>query len=151
MEFSNTRFGPGHAAGRNRRRALPAIRNANAKEKDAMKIMDYRDAPARELTAAAMHGVTGRVVLGKADGADHFCMRVIEVAPGGVIPPHRHPWEHEQFVHAGRGRILRDGQWTPFGPGTVLFIPSDVEHTIENIGDDPLVIICLVPNFAPEL
>ncbi len=116
-----------------------------------MKIIDYRDVAPRELTSATMRGVTGRVVLGKADGADNFCMRVIEVAPGGVIPPHKHPWEHEQFVHAGRGRILRDGAWTDIGPGNVLFIPADVEHHIENTGGEPLVIVCLVPNFAPEL
>uniref|UniRef100_I2Q0R4 Cupin domain-containing protein n=1 Tax=Desulfovibrio sp. U5L TaxID=596152 RepID=I2Q0R4_9BACT len=116
-----------------------------------MKILDYRDAPARELTSATMRGVTGRVVVGKADGADNFCMRVIEVAPGGVIPPHRHPWEHEQFVHAGQGRMRHDGQWTDIGPGTVLFVPGDAEHHIENTGDTPLVIVCLVPAGPPEL
>ncbi len=116
-----------------------------------MKIIEYREAPARELTSATMHGVTGRVVVGKADGADNFCMRIIEVAPGGVIPPHRHPWEHEQFVHAGRGRVRHGEQWTGIGPGSVLFVPADAEHHIENIGDEPLVIVCLVPNFAPEL
>jgi quercetin dioxygenase-like cupin family protein len=116
-----------------------------------MKIVNYMDVPTRELTSATMHGVTGRVVLGKADGADNFCMRVITVAPGGVIPAHSHPWEHEQFVHAGRGKILNDGQWVAIGPGSVLFIPSNVEHHIQNDGDEPLVIICLVPNFAPEL
>lgn len=116
-----------------------------------MKIIDYRDVPAQELTSATMRGVTGRMVLGKADGATNFCMRVIEVAPGGVIPPHKHPWEHEQFVHAGRGRIRNGETWTDMGPGSVLFIPANVEHHIENTGDTPLVFICLVPNFAPEL
>jgi len=116
-----------------------------------MKIIDYRDVPARDLTAATMHGVTGRVVIGKADGAVNFCMRVIEVAPGGVIPPHHHPWEHEQFVCAGRGKVRQGDQWTEIGPGNVLFIPSDEEHHIENNGNEPLVIVCLVPNFAPEL
>ncbi len=116
-----------------------------------MKIIDYRDAPARELTSATMRGVTGRVVAGKADGADNFCMRVIELAPGGVVPEHSHPWEHEQFVHAGRGRLGQDGQWTDIGPGTVAFVPADAVHSIENTGDEPLVIVCLVPNFAPEL
>ena len=116
-----------------------------------MKIIDYHEVAPRELTAATMHGVTGRVVLGKADGADNYCMRIIEVAPGGVIPPHHHPWEHEQFVHAGTGRILRDGTWVEIGPGAVLLIPADVEHTIENTGSVPLVIVCLVPPTAPEL
>jgi quercetin dioxygenase-like cupin family protein len=116
-----------------------------------MKIINYTDVPAQALTSATMRGVTGRVVLGKADGADNFCMRVVEVAPGGVIPAHSHPWEHEQFVHAGHGKIENDGQWVAIGPGSVLFIPANVEHHIQNTGDEPLVIICLVPQFAPEL
>lgn len=116
-----------------------------------MKIGDYRDAHERELTSATMHGVTGRVVIGKADGAENFCMRIIEVASGGVIPPHSHPWEHEQFVHSGRGKVRQGERWTEIGPGSVIFVPADAEHHIENIGDNPLVIVCLVPKFAPEL
>lgn len=116
-----------------------------------MKIIDYRDVTPQPLTAATMRGVTGRVVLGQADGADNYCMRIIEVAPGGAIPPHKHPWEHEQFVHAGTGRILRDGHWVDIKAGSVLLIPSNVEHQIENTGAEPLVIVCLVPPSAPEL
>lgn len=116
-----------------------------------MKIIDYKDVLPRELTAATMHGVTGRVLIGKADGADHFCMRMIEVAPGGVIPRHKHPWEHQQFFHSGHGRLLRDGDWVDVGPGSVAYIPPDAEHSIENTGGEPLLLICLVPDFAPEL
>ena len=116
-----------------------------------MKIIDYKDVAPRELTAATMRGVTGRVLIGKADGADHFCMRMIEVAPGGVIPRHKHPWEHQQFFHSGQGRLLRDGDWVEVGPGSVAYIPPDAEHSIENTGGEPLLLICLVPDFAPEL
>ncbi|WP_428559371.1 MAG: cupin domain-containing protein [Solidesulfovibrio sp. DCME] len=116
-----------------------------------MKNIDYRDAPARELTSATMRGVTGRVVIGKADGADNFCMRVIEVAPGGVIPLHQHPWEHEQFIHAGTGRIRIGEDWSALEPGRVVYVPADAPHGMENTGDEPLVFLCLVPGFAPEL
>lgn len=116
-----------------------------------MKCIDYHDAPAKELTSATMRGVSGRVVCGKADGADNFCMRVIEVAPGGIVPPHSHPWEHEQFVHAGKGRLACDGTSADIGPGTVAFVPAGATHQIENTGDETLVIVCLVPNFAPEI
>ena len=33
-------------------------------------------------------GVSGRVAIGKADGADHFCMRVFELAKSGYSPRH---------------------------------------------------------------
>ena len=91
------------------------------------------------------------MLLGKADGADNFCMRMIEVAPGGHIHRHKHPWEHEQFVHAGKGRIRKGDGWVEFGAGDALFIPGNLEHEIENIGPGTLAIICLVPPSAPEI
>lgn len=116
-----------------------------------MKVLQsFSEVPPRVLPVAGA-GVTGRVLIGKADGAVNFCMRMIEVAPGAVIPAHHHPWEHEQFVFSGTGRILKDGQPVDFGPGAVLYIAPDEEHRIENTGSEPLRIVCLVPPFAPEL
>ncbi len=48
--------------------------------------------------------VAGRVVIGRADGAPHFAMRVFEIGEGGHTPKHSHPWEHEMFYHSGRAR-----------------------------------------------
>ncbi len=115
-----------------------------------MKRIQYDDVAPQTLKVAGP-GVTGRVVIGKADGADNFCMRVIEVAPGCAIPNHSHPWEHEQFVHAGQGFIRMQGGDLPLCPGTVVFAPANVEHHVVNTGNQPLLIVCLVPSFAPEL
>ncbi|MEF3697117.1 cupin domain-containing protein [Desulfolutivibrio sp.] len=115
-----------------------------------MKVINYCDVAPTVFPAPA-RGTTGRVVLGKADGATNFCMRVIEFAPGGETSRHSHPWEHEQFVHEGTGQVLIEDRWFDVGPGSVLFIPSGVTHQIKNSGAVPLVIVCLVPPFAPEL
>jgi quercetin dioxygenase-like cupin family protein len=115
-----------------------------------MKIIHYSK-PSAKIFPAPHVGVTGRVLIGKADGANNFCMRMIEVAPGGRIAAHKHAWEHEQFVHAGKGRIRKGDGWAEFGPGDALFIPGNMEHEIENIGKDILAIICLVPPSAPEI
>ena len=115
-----------------------------------MKIMHYTEAEGRAYGSPAKD-VTGRVVIGKADGADNFCMRVFELAPGGYTPRHTHAWEHEQFVHAGRGSVLMNDKWFDFGPGIVVFVPANVEHQLKNTGEEPLVIVCLVPPSAPEL
>lgn len=116
-----------------------------------MKILkSYAEVEPRVLPVAGA-GVTGRVLLGKADGAVNFCMRLIEVAPGASIPAHSHPWEHEQFVVSGTGSILKDGAPVDFGPGSVLFIAPGEEHHIRNTGSEPLRIVCLVPPFASEL
>lgn len=115
-----------------------------------MKIMHYTEAEARAYGSPAKD-VTGRVVIGKADGADNFCMRVFELAPGGYTPRHTHAWEHEQFVHAGSGSVLVNDKWFDLGPGGVVFVPANVEHQLKNTGEEPLVIVCLIPPFAPEL
>ncbi|MDD4241122.1 MAG: cupin domain-containing protein [Smithellaceae bacterium] len=116
-----------------------------------MKIVSYPTLAPTRFDIGPARGVAGRVVIGKDDGAEHFCMRVFELAPEGHTPAHAHAWEHEIFVHAGAGEAFTDGQWHPLGPGTVLFIPAGKEHQIRNIGKEMLVFVCLIPAGAPEL
>ena len=115
-----------------------------------MKHIFQADAPSKEFKAPAK-GVSGRVLLGKADGAVNYCMRMIEIAPGGQVPLHSHPWEHEQFVHQGRGNLLCAGESVDFGPGDAIFVPGGAEHQIINLGQEPLLLVCLVPPSAPEI
>jgi quercetin dioxygenase-like cupin family protein len=96
-------------------------------------------------------GVAGRVVIGKNDGADNFCMRVFEIASGGNTPKHAHDWEHEMFIHSGEGEIFGNGRWNKVKKGDVVFIPDNEEHQIKNSGKELLTVVCLVPSKAPEL
>ena len=45
-----------------------------------MKIIHYSDAEPKHFDTNDAKGVTGRVVIGKADGADNFCMRFFELS-----------------------------------------------------------------------
>jgi len=116
-----------------------------------MKIIHYTEASATEFDSGEMKGTIGRVVIGKADGADNFCMRVFELAKGTVSHRHEHEWEHEVFVHSGHGEILCSGQWKPVKSGSVIFIPPDEDHQLRNLHDEPFVFVCLVPKGAPEM
>jgi quercetin dioxygenase-like cupin family protein len=116
-----------------------------------MKIIDYREAEAHVVESGEMKGVIGRVVIGKSDGAGNFCMRVFELPKGAVSHHHTHAWEHEVFVYAGRGEVLREGEWVPVQPGAVVFIPGNEEHQLRNVEDEPFVFVCLVPSSAPEM
>lgn len=116
-----------------------------------MKIVAYPDIEARRFESGPAKGVRGRVLIGRADGAKNFCMRLFELETNGHTPCHRHDWEHEIFVHAGQGELWHEGQTTPVGPGYAVFIPGGTEHQIRNIGQEPLVFVCLVPPQAPEL
>jgi quercetin dioxygenase-like cupin family protein len=116
-----------------------------------MKIIPYQDVNTVSFDSDVVKGVQGRVVIGKEDGANNFCMRVFEVEAKGFTPRHRHAWEHEIFFHAGKGEVLKDGEWHPVEPGHIVFIPGDEEHQIRNTAKSTLVFACLIPAGAPEL
>src|SRR5512139_2720224 len=116
-----------------------------------MQKKQYHEVSSVEIYNEVAKGITGRVVIGKADGADNFCMRVFEIAPGGHTPKHAHAWEHEMFVHAGSGEVYGNGRWQPLAAGNVLFSPGHEEHQMRNTGQTPLIVVCLVPPSAPEL
>jgi quercetin dioxygenase-like cupin family protein len=96
-------------------------------------------------------GVAARVLIGKADGADNFCMRVFELSEDGHTPKHSHNWEHEIFVYSGKGAVFSNDDLTPVEPGCSVFIPGNEEHQIKNTGNEPFVFVCIVPSIAPEL
>lgn len=116
-----------------------------------MKIVPYSDISATQVENEKVKGVSARVVIGKQDGAENFCMRVFEIAPGGNTPKHAHDWEHEMFIHAGEGEVFGKGQWNKVKAGSVVFVPSNAEHQIKSTGKGPLVVVCLVPSKAPEM
>ena len=89
-------------------------------------------------------GVSMQWLISDKQGAEHFYMRYVTVAPGGVIPLHSHNWVHEIFVVKGQGKG-RGGQ-TPvvLKPGTFIFVPSNEEHTFHNTGNTTLEMICCI-------
>jgi quercetin dioxygenase-like cupin family protein len=116
-----------------------------------MKIIYYSETEAKKYPSEQAKGATGRVVIGQADGARKFCMRVFEIAKGGITGKHAHEWEHEVFVHSGKGAILREGEWIPLSTGSVIFIPGSEEHQLRNSGEEPFVFVCVIPSGFPEL
>lgn len=116
-----------------------------------MKVIHYTQEKETRIDNDVAKGVTGRVVIGNADGAPNFCMRVFELDPGGCSPKHVHEWEHEIFFHAGQGEVWQDAGWTPVQAGSVAYIPGNEEHQIRNMGEGRLTFVCLVPAGAPEM
>jgi quercetin dioxygenase-like cupin family protein len=70
---------------------------------------------------------------------------MIEVQPGGHTPRHSHPFEHENFVVEGEGRVWINGEWRTLTVGDVVFVPGNMEHTYENTGDVTLKFLCGIP------
>ena len=109
------------------------------------KVVHYMDVPA-EIYGDEAPGVTIRYLIEEErDGAPFYSMRMIEVAPGGHTPRHIHPFEHENFIVEGKGRLLIGDEWHEVRPGDVAFVPGDIEHTYENAGERPFKFICSIP------
>ena len=116
-----------------------------------MKIIHFSDAEAKVFTGDQVKGAAGRVLIGRADGATNFCMRIFELSAGGHTPRHTHEWEHEIFIHHGEGAVFKGGQWVPVSTGTAVFIPAREEHQIENTGQEVLAFVCVIPSGYPEI
>ncbi len=87
-----------------------------------------------------------KAVLISAEEAPNFAMRRFTIETGGGMPLHTNLVEHEQYVLRGRARVRIAGEIFEVSAGDVLFIPADVPHDYTNIGNEPFVFLCLVPN-----
>lgn len=109
------------------------------------KICHYTDVPAMVFGDEAP-GVTIRWLIDEEnDGAPHYALRLIEVAPGGHTPFHAHPFEHENFVLSGTGRLRIEEKRHDVGPGSFMFVPADARHNFENTGQDTFRFLCGIP------
>lgn len=88
-----------------------------------------------------------RLLVGRADGAPNFAMRLFEVQPGGHTPLHQHPYEHEILVLQGQGQAVSGDGVTirPVAGGDVVLVPPHEKHQFRNAGQSVLKFICLVP------
>jgi quercetin dioxygenase-like cupin family protein len=90
-------------------------------------------------------GVTKRVVVGPAEEAPHFHMRVFDVRAGGETPLHSHEGEHEVYVLAGRGTVMDGDVPRELVPGTVVWVPEGDVHQFRADRGEPLRFICVIP------
>ena len=109
------------------------------------KVIHFSDVPDKVFGDEAP-GVTIRWLIDEAnDGAPYYAMRMITVAPGGNTPRHTHPYEHENFMVSGKGRLFIEGQWHDLEAGYVALVPPDVEHQYVNAEDEPFQFLCSIP------
>lgn len=94
--------------------------------------------------------VTKQLLIGPADGAPTFAVRLFTLAPGGHTPKHSHPFEHGVLVLEGEGSLWTASGDHPLSPGTVAFVAPDEAHQFRNTGSNPFKFICIVPKHVEE-
>lgn len=100
---------------------------------------------AAPVTMPGAANVRMQMLLGPAENCPNFAMRKFTVAPGGHTPHHKHNYEHEVLVLAGRGVAIGPTGETPLQPGDVVYVPADEMHQFQNRSDTEFKFICLVP------
>jgi len=101
--------------------------------------------PVEEVVMDGVEKTTIQWIYNEQDGAPNFAMRRFVMAPGGKIPLHDHPWEHEIFILSGRADVFTPDERREVAPGDALYLPADEPHGYENKGDEDLVFLCMVP------
>jgi quercetin dioxygenase-like cupin family protein len=89
---------------------------------------------------------TYRQVLIGPQEAPNFAMRRFIIEPGGSMPEHTNTVEHEQYVLNGRAKIGIGDKVFEVQKNDVVYIPADVPHWYETIGNEPFEFLCMVPN-----
>lgn len=116
-----------------------------------MKLLHYTDETPKRIDNDVAQGVSARLLIGKKDGAENFCMRIFQLDPGGHTPRHNHEWEHEIFFHQGQGEIFLGDGWKAVTEGCAAFVDGNLDHQIRNTGEGVLSFVCLIPAGYPEL
>jgi quercetin dioxygenase-like cupin family protein len=113
------------------------------KQEKHMSVKNSKNIPSTPVSIG--EGATKTVLISDKEGPN-FAMRKFTVQPGGSMPMHINLVEHEQYVLNGRARLVIDKEVHEVNSGDVVFIPAEVPHSYENIGDVPFEFLCVVPN-----
>lgn len=75
-------------------------------------------------------------------GTERTAVQAFVFAPGRGFAPHAHAHsEQVLYVVEGEAKVRLGDEERRIGPGAVVVVPKDVVHSIENSGDDQLVVM----------
>ncbi len=112
-----------------------------------MKITNLNRIDKAKMTMEGAKDTYKQVPISRDDGAPLFSFRVFTIEPGGHTPFHAHPFEHVNYIIAGRGMMVsEDGKESPVSKSDFALVLPNEPHQFKNIDHDrPLVFICAVP------
>lgn len=107
------------------------------------------DVPAEEIKKEGVSGLHARFLLTADDGCPRYAIRLMEFAPGGHSPWHRHKEEHEVYILEGEGVLVGDDkEQIPVRAGDAIYVLPCENHMFMNTGEGMMKMICTVPIFS---
>lgn len=84
----------------------------------------------------AYSGISVKMLVDRAFGADHVTMFTVDYETGGAAQAHDHPFEEAYVFLAGEVEGELDGQTYTFQPGDIAFAPVGSVHGFYNTGTE---------------
>jgi mannose-6-phosphate isomerase-like protein (cupin superfamily) len=104
---------------------------ANEKAPMPSKTFRFADLPVRESGAFVMRPVFE----GFTHGGCRIAMHESQLAPGAMPhPPHHHKHEEMFMLRGGTLEVTIAGKTSQIGPGGVVYVASNEEHGVRNVG-----------------
>ena len=111
-----------------------------------MFVFNYEERELEDVSLPGAEKAKMRWLIGRKAGATTYAMRYFELHPGGIIPLHTHPEEHEIFILSGSAKVLGTAPKDNAKTDDVVFIPSMEPHGYDNKnGTEIFRFICVIP------
>ncbi|MAM84940.1 MAG: hypothetical protein CL489_04580 [Acidobacteria bacterium] len=78
-----------------------------------------------------------KLLAAKDVGCQHVT-QFIGFIPKSEAPVHHHTYEEAIYIIEGRGVMWADGKEAPVAPGTCIYLPRQVKHTMKNFEEAPI-------------
>ncbi len=89
-------------------------------------------------TNAANHMQVRDVFRGKTQTGCPLALHISTLPPGEMPhPPHHHVHEEMMLIQEGTLQFTIEGHASTVGPGSVVYVNSNEQHGLKNIGDTP--------------
>lgn len=88
---------------------------------------------------------TKQVLIGHEEGAHNFEVRFFTIPPRGLSSLDEHQHDHGVMIMHGQARVMLGDQFSEIGPGDVVYIPGMERHQFENLTDEPMTFLCIIP------
>jgi quercetin dioxygenase-like cupin family protein len=98
-----------------------------------------------EIQEYTSNNATKQVLIGRAEGANNFEVRYFTIPPRGFSSLDNHQHDHGVMIMNGRARVMLGEAFEEVGVGDVIYIPGYETHQFENLTDEPMTFLCIIP------
>jgi quercetin dioxygenase-like cupin family protein len=98
----------------------------------------YEFASLPEKTNPETHNEMRNVFDGLTHDGTHIDMHITTLMPGlSPHPEHHHEWEELMMIQNGTLEMTIQDKKARLGPGSVIYVYSNEQHGLKNVGDSP--------------